>query len=385
MSGEQPIEQKVEAKGGGTIKNVVQKAIVIGPYAGVVGIVILALAIVFASGIFNVRELRALLPTPMAFRPSNGEALIIVADFDDRSGGKYQGIDPAQYIYEQLVAQVNKDRLDVRTERLRHIVDDNTVRKTGEVYSATLVLWGWYDALTITPHMERIKPGAEYRSSEEGQHLSLADPEKVEFTVITDLPSQATYLTLFTLGMEKYASGSADQATAYLDSALAAIPQKAAASTNPSEAYLYRGNIYYYKNNYERAIADYDQSIQLKPDYAEAYYNRGVAYGDKGDYERAIADYDQAIQLKPDDAKAYNNRGSAYDHKGDYERAIADYDQAIQLKPDYAKAYYNRALDYKLEGNKDKAIADLKTFLELNNDPYWQQQAEARLKELGAR
>ena len=36
----------------------------------------------------------------------------------------------------------------------------------------------------------------------------------------------------------------------------------------------------------------------------------GIAYGDKGDYDRAIADYDQAIQLKPDFVDAYNNRGS---------------------------------------------------------------------------
>jgi tetratricopeptide (TPR) repeat protein len=456
VSDKQPIEQKVEAQGGSTVKNVIQAVIQVSAWAWVAGILILAVAMVLAAGIFNIGPLHALLPptpTPMAFRPSNGESLIIVADFDDRSGGKYQGIDPAQYIYEQLKAQANQDQLDVRIERLCHIVNDNTVRKSGEVYRATLVLWGWYDALTVTPRMERIKTGAGYRSTEEGQHLSLADPAKVDFTIITDLPSQATYLTLFTLGMEKYASGDADQATAYLDSALAAIPQKVAASTNPSETYFYRGIIYYEKSNYERAIADLDQAIQLKPDYALAHNNRGVAYGKKGDYdlaiadldqaiqldsgyayaynnrgsaydatgdyERAIADLDQAIQLKPDyaeayynrgsayynkgdydlaiadfnkviqldpdDAEAYNNRGSAYYKKGDYQRAIADYDQAIQLQPDYADAYFSRGAAYRLEGNKDEAIADFETFLELSNDPYWQQQAEAHLKELGAR
>ncbi len=37
-----------------------------------------------------------------------------------------------------------------------------------------------------------------------------------------------------------------------------------------------------------------------------------------------------------------------------------------------------------MKGNKDEAIADFKTFLQLSNDPYWRQQAEARLEELGA-
>ena len=125
-----------------------------------VGLALLAVALIVVAGINNIGPLQTLFPqpTPTAFAPATeGQSLIIVADFEDRSGGKYQGIDPAQYIYEQLTAQAKKDNLDVRIERLRHTVDDNTVRPTGETYSATLVLWGWYDALTITPRLERIK------------------------------------------------------------------------------------------------------------------------------------------------------------------------------------------------------------------------------------
>ncbi len=53
----------------------------------------------------------------------------------------------------------------------------------------------------------------------------------------------------------------------------------------------------------------------------------------KGEYDRAIADYDKAIALKPKYADFYNNRGIAYDKKGEYDRAIADYDKAIALNP----------------------------------------------------
>ena len=68
----------------------------------------------------------------------------------------------------------------------------------------------------------------------------------------------------------------------------------------------------------------------------EAYVRPRLGLQRKGDYDRAIADYDRAIQLKPDYAEAYVNRGWAYNAKGDYDRAIADFDRAIQLKPDYA-------------------------------------------------
>ncbi len=43
-------------------------------------------------------------------RKISTQTLIIVADFDDRSEGKHQGIDPAQYIYEKLDERVETAR-----------------------------------------------------------------------------------------------------------------------------------------------------------------------------------------------------------------------------------------------------------------------------------
>src|ERR1700721_1336437 len=83
-------------------------------------------------------------------------------------------------------------------------------------------------------------------------------------------------------------------------------------------------------------------------DRAFALNNRGFAYDVKGDHDRAIADYNEAIRLKPDYAQAvrfkpdyaiaFKNRGLAYNAKGDRDLAIADFNEAIRLKPDYAVA-----------------------------------------------
>ena len=72
-------------------------------------------------------------------------------------------------------------------------------------------------------------------------------------------------------------------------------------------AYNNRGNAYLVKHQYDRAIADYDAAIRLKPDFAVAYYNRGLAHANSGQYDRAVADFGSAARLEPDHARAHNS------------------------------------------------------------------------------
>ncbi len=43
------------------------------------------------------------------------------------------------------------------------------------------------------------------------------------------------------------------------------------------------------------ALADYNKAINIDDNNADAYYNRGFSYFYKKDYQRAIADYSKAI------------------------------------------------------------------------------------------
>ena len=43
---------------------------------------------------------------------------------------------------------------------------------------------------------------------------------------------------------------------------------------------------------YDRAIEDYNEALRLKPDFAQAFSDRGAAWYFKGEYQKAIADYD---------------------------------------------------------------------------------------------
>ncbi|GCA76137.1 lipopolysaccharide assembly protein B [Microcystis aeruginosa NIES-2520] len=133
-------------------------------------------------------------------------------------------------------------------------------------------------------------------------------------------------------------------------------------------AYINRGIAKSDLGDKQGAIADYNQAIKIKPDYADAYLNRGVAKSDLGDKQGAIADYNQAIKIKPDYALAYLNRGVAKSDLGDKQGAIADYNQAINIKPDYALAYLNRGVAKKNLGDKQGAIADYNQAINIKPD-----------------
>ena len=94
-----------------------------------------------------------------------------------------------------------------------------------------------------------------------------------------------------------------------------------------------RGNAYYGKGEFERAIKDYDEAIRMNPKYTAAYDNRGLAYKHKGDSERAIKDFDEAIELDPKSPLTLFHRGQARFSSGQYGPALRDFASAHQIHP----------------------------------------------------
>ena len=367
-------KQVIEAKEGSTIKDVVQAIIHVNPRAWVAGMLILAIAALLIAGIFNIDPLRALLPTPMAFAPAReGESLIIVANFEDRSEGKYKGIDPAQYIFEELQRHAKQASLQIRVERLREGVNDNTVRAIGKKYACTLLIWGWYDALTITSRLEQIQT-VRCSPTDDLKRLSLTEIDRFEFNITTDLPSQTSYLTLLTLGLERYGNRKYEDALSLLNSAIS-VASAPNVSVNPSEAYRARGSVYYATKKYAKALSDYEESIRLRPSYSGGYICLARAYSNRGDYRSAIALYNRLIEIEPDNATYYHDRGLSYAADGQKEQAQVDFDKAMKLfaeairsNPSDASSYRGRGFAYLSLGDLDNAIRDFTDALEINKD-----------------
>jgi tetratricopeptide (TPR) repeat protein len=117
--------------------------------------------------------------------------------------------------------------------------------------------------------------------------------------------------------------------------------------------------------------------LQLAADYARLIADRGQLHALNFDFDVAIADATQAIELAseyelPDalNAQFYKERGDHIFLIYEWDRVLADYDRAIELKPDYADAYYARGVLYYTQGPRAAALADFERFVELApNDP----------------
>jgi len=299
--------------------------------------------------------------------------ILLIADLD--------GPDPKKYrVTETVLARLRTELElyeDVQVVALGWCITEAegsaAARAEGEKRKAAVVIWGWYgvtaEAVSISVHFDVLRSPKympELGLGTKGLAQTMAVAELESFTLQTRLSAEMSYLSLFTVGMACYAAADWDGAIARFSDALSQTEEHVSA-LNQNAIYCYRAVAYYFKGDYDLAIADYDRAIELRPDYVEAYINRGTTYISKGDYDRAIADFDRAIELRPNGNDAYYNRGSAYCHKGNYDLAIADYDRAIELRP-AADTYTNRGLAYDFRGDYDLAIADYDRAIELLPD-----------------
>jgi tetratricopeptide (TPR) repeat protein len=115
----------------------------------------------------------------------------------------------------------------------------------------------------------------------------------------------------------------------------------------------------------QEIIAEYQEAIRLKPDFAGAHNNLGLALSHEGQYDAAIAEYKEAIGLEDQNPEAHNNWGYALYLKGQPGAAIAEYKKAISLNPETAEWHCNLGIALDADGKLDAAIAELQEAIRL--------------------
>lgn len=100
------------------------------------------------------------------------------------------------------------------------------------------------------------------------------------------------------------------------------------------QVYLYRGLVWEYLNEMDKAIADFSVATRLWPNEYAPFVCRGNAYSRQRDVERALADYNESIRLEPEYAWQYLSRAEIHFAMSDYDKAIADCDEVIRRDPE---------------------------------------------------
>lgn len=134
------------------------------------------------------------------------------------------------------------------------------------------------------------------------------------------------------------------------------------------------GKIFFQQKKYIQAFRYFTQSIQLNADHALSYNDRGLVQCQLRKFDQALADFSTATRLDPTFAMAFNNAGAARYFKQDIAKptskdlreAKAWFSKAIQIDPTLALAYRNRASMSILTGDYKSVFDDLKKAQKLN-------------------
>ncbi|MBL1176335.1 tetratricopeptide repeat protein [Pantanalinema sp. GBBB05] len=142
-------------------------------------------------------------------------------------------------------------------------------------------------------------------------------------------------------------------------------------NAKPEEAKQYAswGTQKMQQGQYEAAVKDFTQAVQLDPDAAAIYVNRGLAQHRMGDLGAAAQDYDKAIALNPQLAEAYNNRSHVRFEQKQYEAALEDANSAVALKSTLAEARLNLANARLALKNPQGAVEDYTLGIQLSPAP----------------
>ncbi|UCC39885.1 MAG: tetratricopeptide repeat protein [Candidatus Aminicenantes bacterium] len=130
--------------------------------------------------------------------------------------------------------------------------------------------------------------------------------------------------------------------------------------------YYYRGAAFEKTGDLDKAMEDYQKSVELKPDFILPTANIGKIYAKKKQFEMAIEFYKKAVELGDQDATNYYNYGICFMNLGKNEQAKEVLEKLISLDENYSDAYYQLGIIYIGLGNSALAKEFLQKFIELD-------------------
>ena len=131
-------------------------------------------------------------------------------------------------------------------------------------------------------------------------------------------------------------------------------------------SYVYRGLVYFAKENYWNAQADFKTALEINPELSEALFNLALAQEKLNRPKEALVTYDKYLKLQPNSELGYYNRGNLYLQQKKYKEAIKDFRHTLEIEDRFVDAHNQIALAYFRQKKYKEAWQEIKIAATVN-------------------
>lgn len=191
--------------------------------------------------------------------------------------------------------------------------------------------------------------------------LNKFDDANTNFLKAVKLDNTCSYKTGFMIGKACYENKMYDKAQVYLS-------QSKEANKNYAPPHYYLALCLLNKKDTAKALQYLDQAITLDGQYSYAYDKRGEVYFAKGDYQKAVKDYTVSTDLNPLLWTSYLPMGKAYKELKQYQQQVDAFEKALETDRKLGKVVYLELGNAYRDGLKlyERANAYYQKYIELN-------------------
>lgn len=141
-----------------------------------------------------------------------------------------------------------------------------------------------------------------------------------------------------------------------------------AGSGDLAELYLRLGDIYYYQQKYDDALAQYQEALSLHPNDGQIYLDLGFTKLALERPDDALPNFERATELSPRNYIAHLALADALRQNSQQGRALSEYQEVLHLYSCAVEAYLGLAGIFFERGEFHKSAEQLETAVELQPD-----------------
>ncbi len=132
-----------------------------------------------------------------------------------------------------------------------------------------------------------------------------------------------------------------------------------AARKYPKEKEIHYALGWYYQatlRDYDKAIDEYNKTLELDPNHVGALNQLGYTYLSMGDYEKTIEYLKRAIARNPEFPDPLDSLGDVYFRMGRLDEALTKFKEALEIRPDFLYSSHNIIYIYALKEDYTEAM-----------------------------